>query len=403
MASTRNALLVVPRCWLIGFVLIFTILILVYDYGNTSRISSVQTYDAISSGRPSSPSSKKTHQIDPPTITEVPFNETILSPTFIQDIKPESSTTSIVSNVIPSTVPLVLVVASLKEEDTSWVARELPNVKNAIYTVDDPHAALTVPKNKGNEAEVFLTFVIENYKKLPDISVFVHSHQVAYHNNDLLDSDMPKMVRRLNHAHVKKEGYFNLRCHLEPGCPNWIHTNKTEQDTNRKEEVVFAKIWEDLHPGKSMPSVLSVPCCSQFAASRDKLRTIPLEEWKRYRKWLIETDLDDELSGRVWEYTWHYILTEKAELCPSMYDCYCQGYHVCFPSEKRFDSWFSRRKEMGTLQEKVDKFDEKKEDTEKLLGKIEEIRKALDKEKGDAFRLGDERKKAGSGRLSRHI
>ena len=395
MAS--NALLVVPRWWLIGFALIFTIVISLYNYGHTSPISPVQTYDAISSDRLSFPSSRKTQKIDPPTVTEAPLNQTTLSPTFTRDSKPEPSTASVSSKVVSSTIPLVLVVASLKEEDTSWVARELPDIKNAIYTVDDPQAALTVPVNKGHESISYLSWVIDQYNDLPDITIFVHSHQVAYHNNDLLDSDMPKMVRRLNHAHVQREGYFNLRCHHEPGCPDWIHTNKTEQDTNRKEEVVFAKIWQDLHPGKPMPSVLSVPCCSQFAASRDKLRTIPLDEWKRYRKWLIDTDLDDELSGRVWEYTWHYILTRKAELCPSMYSCYCQGYHICFPSEKRFDAWFSRRKDMDKLQKKVGELKEEDKDPGEVIKQIDEIRDVLDKEKQDAFRLGDERRKAGPG------
>ena len=245
---------------------------------------------------------------------------------------------------------LVLVLARQKSEDVSWVSRELSDVKKAIYTVDDETAALKIPANKGHESMAYLTYIVDNYDNLHDITVFVHSHQFAYHNNDLLGSDMAKMLRRLNLENVKGVGYFNLRCHHEPGCPNWLHTNATEENVNRKEEVVFAKIWQGLHPGTSMPPVLSAPCCSQFAASRDRLRSIPLSEWKRYRDWLIKVDMNDELSGRVWEYSWHYILTGQAELCPSMHDCYCTGFSVCFPSKQRFEAWFALHEGLTNLE-----------------------------------------------------
>lgn len=54
-----------------------------------------------------------------------------------------------------------LVVARTTDEDTSW-AQDLPELfgdaalERAIYTVDDPHAPLTVPANKGHESMVYL-------------------------------------------------------------------------------------------------------------------------------------------------------------------------------------------------------------------------------------------------------
>jgi len=50
-----------------------------------------------------------------------------------------------------------IVVASMKHENTSWVRQYLPDWSHSIYVVDDPSAALTVPKNKGREAIVYLT------------------------------------------------------------------------------------------------------------------------------------------------------------------------------------------------------------------------------------------------------
>lgn len=49
------------------------------------------------------------------------------------------------------------VVASMKQDDTSWFKKYIPRWKANVYIVDDPKAALTVPQNKGREAMVYLT------------------------------------------------------------------------------------------------------------------------------------------------------------------------------------------------------------------------------------------------------
>lgn len=53
--------------------------------------------------------------------------------------------------------PVEIVVASMKHEDTSWVQQHLPDWSHSIFIVDDSSAKLTVPKNKGREAMVYLT------------------------------------------------------------------------------------------------------------------------------------------------------------------------------------------------------------------------------------------------------
>lgn len=48
-----------------------------------------------------------------------------------------------------------LVVASLKGEDTSWIAKHVSDWKRNIYIVNDREAKLTVPVNKGRESMVY--------------------------------------------------------------------------------------------------------------------------------------------------------------------------------------------------------------------------------------------------------
>lgn len=48
-------------------------------------------------------------------------------------------------------------IASVKSDDTSWVAAHLPEWRARIYVADDPDAEFTVRENKGHESMVYLT------------------------------------------------------------------------------------------------------------------------------------------------------------------------------------------------------------------------------------------------------
>lgn len=54
-------------------------------------------------------------------------------------------------------VEKAFVVASMQKDDVAWIHEHLPEWELNRYVVDDPFAKLTVPKNKGREAMVYLT------------------------------------------------------------------------------------------------------------------------------------------------------------------------------------------------------------------------------------------------------
>ncbi|KAF1353509.1 hypothetical protein BDV97DRAFT_290642 [Delphinella strobiligena] len=243
-----------------------------------------------------------------------------------------------------------IVIPRVSSENTSWIEQELgdilyPNgpLQTAIYVVDDPHAELHPPKNKGHEVMVYLSYIIDHYENLPDISLFMHAHRVAWHNDDALDYDAAQMVRSLSAERVIREGYMNLRCHWDPGCPDWMHPGTTERTYEKQEEVLIAESWSELFPMDPIPPVLSQPCCAQFALSRERILALPLSRYVFFRDWLLRTPLDDYISGRVWEYLWQYIFTGHAVECPAMHICYCDGYGLCFGGADKFNEWFELR------------------------------------------------------------
>lgn len=99
-----------------------------------------------------------------------------------------------------------IIVASTSKEDTSWVHEHFPDWQINIYVVDDQHANLTLFRNRGREASVYLTYVLNHYYNLPDYMVFLHADRYQWHNEDpMYDGVNP--VKNLRLEHVKEVGY----------------------------------------------------------------------------------------------------------------------------------------------------------------------------------------------------
>ena len=276
-----------------------------------------------------------------------------------------------------------LVIGRTSSENVSWITTDLlsslanddtdDTLSLAIYVADDPTAPLHPPRNKGHEVMIYLTYIIDHYDSLPDIVLFMHAHRWSYHNNELQDMDAMQMIRGLNHARVVREGYMNLRCRWDPGCPEHLHPLSPEPDYHRLQAVV-AQQWplifssssppyfplpnnhnknnNDSHdPSVSVqggnstmtiPETLAQPCCAQFALSRQRILSIPRSSFIAYREWLLHTPLTDYYSGRIWEYLWQYLFSNGRSpvLCLPEHVCYCDGYGICFGGELEYaDYW----------------------------------------------------------------
>ncbi|KAF2751930.1 hypothetical protein M011DRAFT_463424 [Sporormia fimetaria CBS 119925] len=289
-----------------------------------------------------------------------------------------------------------LVIAKIKKEDVAWIDRELPGQQKAVYVADDPTAPLHTPKNKGHEVMVYLTYIIDNYRNLPDVSIFMHAHQTAWHNDDILGFSAPDMVRRLNRARVWREGYINMRCNWGPGCPDWMRPGETKENPNKHEEVLLAKAWSELFPLDKVPEVLAQPCCAQFALSRERIQALPHAMYVWYRNWLLNTRLPDRLSGRVWEYVWQFVFTGQNKYCPAEYICFCDQYGSCFGGKEKYEEFTKLKKELGDREHDLDEWKKKKKQLEKPEpGKDKEFTKEIDRLRPIVDKLKDEARKRG--------
>lgn len=294
----------------------------------------------------------------------------------------------------------ILVVPKTKDEDVDWIQEELPGLPTAIYEVDNPDAKLTVPKNKGHEAMVYLTYLIDHYDQdLPDVIIFVHAHRGAWHNNFILDLDTPKTIQRLRDDRVIRQGYMNLRCHHDPGCPDWIHLDRAAVDYDmviKPEEKAFSlELFTELFPGHRPPPVLSQPCCAQFAVSSERVRDNPKAMYEHLRSWLMNTPLEDTDSGRIFEYTWQYLFTRNAEFCPSTSSCYCDGYGICFGGAAKLAEFLKTLKTREGVDDELDAA-EKEKKGDKILQELrtrkQDLNRELDSLKEAAYKRGEDEK-----------
>ncbi|PYH47677.1 DUF3431 domain-containing protein [Aspergillus saccharolyticus JOP 1030-1] len=245
----------------------------------------------------------------------------------------------------------ILVVPQADGEDTSWIEFELPEWQSAVYAVNDPSAPLHPPKNKGHEVMVYLSYIIEHYDQLPDIIAFMHSHQFAWHNDDLFNGDAAELLRRLNPAWVIRQGYVNLRCTWSPGCPDWLHPGTLVEDQTKQEEVMLARAWGEIFPDDPIPEVLSQPCCAQFAVSRERILAIPRARFVYFRDWMLRTELSDYISGRIWEYLWQVVFTGENVVCVKEHMCYCDGFGICFGGDDEYNEFRDHNTVKSELEE----------------------------------------------------
>ncbi len=162
------------------------------------------------------------------------------------------------------------------------------------------------PLNKGREVMAYLTYIIDHYSRLADITVFMHAHRSSWHDNQF-DLNAVATLSRLNLDRVARLGFVNLRCDWNPGCPEHIRPGTTEYDLFKPEQAIFARAWDELFPLEEMPEVLSQPCCAQFALTAERIRGRPLGMYVWVRDWVLMTELEDSISGRVLEYVYQYV------------------------------------------------------------------------------------------------
>lgn len=282
------------------------------------------------------------------------------SSTSTQKVSMQTSSTQTASAEINSNFPSrkAVVLASYKTQDVSWLPQLDSNLTSGweIYryvsdqpTEDDPSDWLYVQNDEGREALAYLTFIIDNYKSLPDYTAFIHGHNRAWHQPE----SVVDRLSALNLTAVKDAGYISLQYH-GGGCDEatrFYYDGSHVQDTRRG--TMIKDFWDDMlkpHGFGELPPVIGRPCCAQFSVHKDAILKHSRKFWKHMREPLLIGDdhqrprwRDDFLSGHAiglyYENIWHILFGKLAINCPSpeyVEDVHFQGLIHC---DRRIVGW----------------------------------------------------------------
>ena len=153
-----------------------------------------------------------------------------------------------------------------------------------------------ISPNKGMDSIMYLTYIINNYKNLPDQILFVHHHRDDWSQ----PFSLPFIINNLNwdcekYFNIGNRNYYDDPYNLE----KWVYIKLNE----------FWYLFNDYIP---FPEKIMYYAGTQFKVDKDLILQYPIDFYEKLKEWVINTNCPDYISGRVFEYTWHYILTK----CP---------------------------------------------------------------------------------------
>ncbi|XTI84493.1 hypothetical protein V2W45_1465550 [Cenococcum geophilum] len=165
------------------------------------------------------------------------------------------------------------------------------------YTVDDlsPPSELQIPQNKGHE---------------------------------VMDSDIVPLIHSLRLSALNAAGYILLRCDWYSSCPAEIRLiiyNAVQWGPGVYREDAengIAEVWHILFPRVELPRTIASQCCRREKA-----------DYERIRDWILNITLIDDVSGRVLEKLWAYIMTNDTIHCPLLQECVCEYFRQCEPRD----------------------------------------------------------------------
>ena len=164
----------------------------------------------------------------------------------------------------------------------------------------------------------YLTYLIDFYGKYPETIAFIHPHRDGWPggwHTDAANYDNVNSLNELRTDFVQQNGYVNLRCLQNPGCPDEMQPFRKpnpDDPEDRRAERIYPEAWKYIFGDTiEVPRQIGAACCSQFAISGRQALARSLDDYKKMRKWLLQVEIDDYASGRVFEYMWHIIFGKE--------------------------------------------------------------------------------------------
>lgn len=170
----------------------------------------------------------------------------------------------------------------------------LKNVKFKliIYEKEKPNYKYNIEKNKGNEASVYLKYIIDHYDNLDEYTIFIHCHEFSWHHKG---SIVDLIYQQINTHHT----FTNLN--------NFFLKTVENTDVSISEFGKFVRAF--IRPAVG-PYVLyhnfhqGVLGSAQFIVNKKNILHHSKLFYQRIYYWLMVTPIHNFWNGRFLEWTW---------------------------------------------------------------------------------------------------
>jgi len=188
-------------------------------------------------------------------------------------------------------------VVSRYKKNVDWVYK-LNNIENIyIYDKETKVNPYSVPVNKGNEASVYLKYIVDHYDKLNEYTFFIHDDEYTWHHSG-------SIIDRYNEA-IKETGDGKLYYNINDKCIlGSIITNKWYDDIL----IWYNTYIEKYIPLDSLPSkdwTNGYRGAAQFIVHKSLITKLPKDFYENLYNWIITTDMENLKSGMFLEWSWH--------------------------------------------------------------------------------------------------
>lgn len=193
------------------------------------------------------------------------------------------------------------IVVSRYKKKVNFAFKITKNSKIFVYDKENKNNPLNIPVNKGNEASVYLKYIIDYYDNLSNFTFFIHDEEYSWHHSG-------SIINKYKEAVNSKNPYYNINDKCLWNKRNTIINNYGIKLYN------FFMGWyknylEEYIPISKVPNntdfIYGYRGSAQFLVHKNLIRNFPKEFYIKLYNWILTTNIPTYFSGRFLEWTWH--------------------------------------------------------------------------------------------------
>jgi hypothetical protein len=169
------------------------------------------------------------------------------------------------------------------------------NINVLIYDKENSNNPHNIPVNKGNEASVYLKYIIDYYDELSEFTFFIHDEEYSWHHSG-------SIIDKYNDAVLSNKMYYNIndKCvWSQPNACDFYDDLLNWYNIYIEEYIPISKV------PNNKDFIYGYQGSAQFLVHKDLIRNLPKEFYIKLYEWIITTNLSNYISGRYLEWTWH--------------------------------------------------------------------------------------------------